>query len=66
MSVFKERYVVDESGNRMAVILDMPDYRKVLEQIKELESIRAYDNAKGSGDQAIPFEQAEEEIERDR
>lgn len=34
--------------------------------IEELESIRAYDDAIASGDEAIPFEQAVEEIRRDR
>ena len=34
--------------------------------MEELESIRAYDAAKSSGDEAIPFDQAVREIERDR
>jgi hypothetical protein len=34
--------------------------------VEELESIRAYDDAKTSGDEAIPFEQAIEEIRRRR
>jgi len=57
----KERYVVDEKGNRVGVLLDLEDYQKLLE---ELESIRAYDAAKSSGNKAIPFEQAVEEIEK--
>jgi len=60
----KERYVVDEKGNRVGVLLDLEDYQKLLEELEELESIRAYDAAKSSGDKAIPFEQAVEEIER--
>jgi len=34
-----------------------------LEDLEEIESIRAYDAAKESGDEAIPFEQALREIE---
>ena len=64
MRLKKERYVVDEKGNRMGVLLDLEDYRKLLEALEELESIRAYDDAKASGDEAIPFEQAVAEIER--
>jgi len=63
---FKERYVVDEKGNRVGVLLDMEDYCKLLEELEELESIRAYDAAKASGDEVIPFEQAVAEIERNR
>ena len=55
---FKERFLVDQDGNRVGVLLDINDYRKLLEQLEELEAIRAYDAAKASGDEAIPFEQA--------
>ena len=63
MSVNKEMYVVDESGNRTAVLLDVTRYLELLEAQEELESIRAYDAAKSSGDEAIPFSQAVREIE---
>lgn len=64
MGKFQENYVIDEKGNRIGVILDIDNYRKLLEEIEELESIRAYDAAKASGDESIPFEQAVSEIER--
>jgi len=35
------------------------------EEVEELESIRGYDAAKASGDEAIPFEQTIRERERD-
>ena len=63
MSVNKEQFVVDESGNRTAVLLDIERYFELLEAQEELESIRAFDEAKASGDEAIPFSQAMEEIE---
>jgi hypothetical protein len=66
MAKFKENYVVDEQGNPIGVVLDIADYRKLLEELEELESIRAYDAAKASGDEAIPFEQAVAEIEQNR
>lgn len=62
----KERYVVDDQGNRISVVLDIADYHELLEELEELESIRAYDAAKASGDQAVGFEQAVAEIESDR
>ena len=66
MTTFKERYVTDENGNRVAVLLDMEDYRKLLEDLEILESIRAYNAAKACGDRPIPFEDAIAEIERER
>jgi PHD/YefM family antitoxin component YafN of YafNO toxin-antitoxin module len=62
----KERYVVDERGNRVAVLLDLDEYRKLLEELEEMESIKAYDAAKTSDDEAIPFEQAVAEIEQNQ
>ena len=66
MPTINEGYVVDEKGDRVGVILPMGEYRKLLEELEELESIRAYDAAKNSGDEVIPFEEAVREIERDR
>ncbi len=60
------RFVTNEQGEKVSVLLDMEEYRKMLEELEELESIRAYDAAKASGDSTIPFHQATEEIERSR
>jgi len=66
MSANKELFVVDESGNRTAVLLDVARYLELLEAQEELEAIRAYDEAKASADEAVPFAQAVEEIEGTR
>ena len=66
MTTPKERYVVDESGKRIEVILAIKDYEKLLEELEELDSIRAYDAAKASGDETLPIHQAIDEIERER
>ncbi|MBI5475145.1 MAG: hypothetical protein HY964_00225 [Ignavibacteriales bacterium] len=61
-----ERYVVDQSGNRVSVVLDIADYKKLMQELEELEEIRAYDAAKISGSDVIPFEDAVSQIERNR
>ncbi len=66
MITIRKRYVVDENGTRISVLLSIEDYQRLLEELEELESIRAYDVAKASGDEVIPFEQAVAEIERNR
>jgi len=67
MSVdLKERYVVDETGNRVAVLIDIDEYQKILQALEELESINAYDEAKASDDEIISFDQALQEIENSR
>lgn len=60
------KYIVDEKGNRVGVVLDIDEYRDLLTQLEELDSIRAFDAAKASEQDAIPFEQAIREIEQQR
>ncbi len=52
------RYVVDDKGKAVSVLLDIKAYRKMLAELEELETIRAYDVAKASGDETVPFEKA--------
>ncbi len=58
MATLGARYIVDEQGNRVAVVLDIEVYRQILEELEELEAIRAYDEAKASGETPIPLEDA--------
>ena len=66
MMAAKEQYVIDANGIRTAVLIDVEYYQKLLNALEEIESIRAYDEAKESGDETIPFEQAVREIENQR
>ena len=66
MPKLKEKFIVDEKGKPVGVILDMREYRSLTSAYEELESIRAYDLAKSSGDEVIPFGEALEEVERGR
>ncbi len=59
----KERYLTDESGERLAVVLSLEEYERLQEAQEELKAIQAFYTAKASGDEAIPFEQAVAEIE---
>ena len=60
------RFVTDNEGNRVAVIVDLAFYDELLEAFEELEDIRAYDEAKEEDSETIPFEQAMREIEQAR
>ena len=64
--MMSERFVVDEKGNRVGVLLGWEDYRRLLEAWEELESIRAFDEALAPPDEIISFEQAVAEIETHR
>jgi hypothetical protein len=51
-----EEYVVDEAGNRKAVLIPISEWNRVIELLEELEDIRAYDEAKKDPSKPIPFE----------
>jgi len=58
-------FVVDEDKRTKAVILPVSEWNKLMNDIEELEDIRAYDNAKAESKESIPFEQAVREIGED-
>ncbi len=64
------RYLPDENGKPIGVVLDIEEYERLREIEDEMEDIRRYDEAmaarqRGESD-AIPWEQAKREIERER
>ena len=58
------RFVVDENGARVAVVLEMREYEKILQDMEELEAMRAFDSAIADPGEAVPFSQAVREIEQ--
>lgn len=63
MITVPEEYLVDEAGNRKAVVLPLAAWRRIIEELEELDDIRAYDAAKAEPSQPIPFAQAMREIQ---
>ncbi len=59
-----ERFVTDQRGGRLAVIVDLKTYKRLLEKVEELEEIRAYDAAKASKEKPVPYDQARMRILR--
>lgn len=62
MIQFHEQYLVDEEGNRKAVVVPISSWQQILEALDELDDIRAYDEAKREPSNPVPFEQALSEI----
>ena len=60
------RFLVNDKGRKEGVLIDIKHYEKILDELEELESIRAYDRAKASGDEILPFEKAVKELEREK
>jgi hypothetical protein len=54
--MYKENYLVDDHGKRIAVMLPIKEYDKIKEALEELEDIKAYDLAKN--EPIIPLKEA--------
>jgi hypothetical protein len=60
------QFLTNEKGEKVAVVIGIKEYEKLLEELEDLEDIRAYDEAMASGETPVPFEQAIAEIKRSR
>jgi hypothetical protein len=60
------QYVLNGRGKKVAVILTVGQYKRLLDKAEELWAIKAYDDAKASGETAIPFEEAMARIRRNK
>ena len=47
---------VTKRGDQITIVLGAKEYEKLLEDLDELDSIRAYDAAKRSQETPVPFE----------
>jgi len=42
------RYIVDENGKRMGVILSVEEYERLIEALEDLDDVRLYEEAKAA------------------
>ena len=56
METVHPQYVVDENQQRKAVLLPLAEWERIIEELEELDDIRAYDEAKAGSQEAVPFE----------
>lgn len=57
------KFLKDKKGQKVSVVLGIKEYEKLMDDLEELEAIRAYDAARASGETPIPYEQVLAKIE---
>jgi len=62
----KTQFVTDGHGKKVAVILSVKDYEKIMDDLDELECIKAYDNAKARKQEFVPAADVFKAIEQKR
>jgi len=60
------QFVTDNHGNKIAIILPIKEYNKMVDDLEELEDIKTYDAAKKSEQEFVVAEEAFKEIEKTR
>ncbi len=66
MSTIEQQFIKDSKGQKIGILLPIDKYNRMLEKLEELNDIKAFDEAKSSNDEIIPFDQAVKEIEEKR
>ncbi len=66
MGALRQQFIEDKEGQRIAVLMPIDQYNKMLDQLEEIDDIKAYDAAKSGDEEIIPFDQAVNEIEAKR
>jgi hypothetical protein len=62
----KPQFVTDDHGKKLAVILPINDYNRMMNELDELGDIKLYDAKKKSDQKFIDAEQAFKEIDKKR
>lgn len=62
----KNQFVTNDNGQKVAVILPLKDYEKMMEELDEYACIKAYDKAKARKQEFIPAAEVFKAIEEKR
>lgn len=62
----RTQFITDDHGKKLAVILPIKEYNKMVDDLEELEDIRLYDAAKKGKQEFIDAEEAFRAIEKKR
>ncbi len=63
MLTINPKYITDQVGNKISVILSLKEFETMMEMLEDLEDVRLYDQVKSSGDPTIPIDEAFEMID---
>ncbi len=62
----KNQFITDDNGQKVAVILPLKEYEKMLDDLDEYACIRAYDKVKSRKQEYVPASDVFESIEKKR
>lgn len=60
------QFIIDNNGNKLAAILPIKEYNKIINNLEELEDIKLYDKARKYNEGSLPIDEAFNLIEEER
>lgn len=60
------QFVTTDAGKKVAVILPIKEYEKMLEELDDLEDIRLFDSAKKQSSGRVPIKEAFKKLDAKR
>lgn len=66
MRAIHPKYITDDTGKKLSVVLSIEEYSALLDELDELDDIRRYDAAKAADEPSLPLEEAFSLIEASR
>lgn len=58
MLTLNPKYITDDKGKKISVILPLKDFKAILDELDELDDIKLYDKAKKSNEPSVPIDDA--------
>ena len=60
----RKDYLIDEKGEKKAVVVPFSEWHKIKEALEELDDIRAYDKSKSQPSEPVSFNEAIKKIRK--
>ena len=62
MAKVREKYLIDDKGKKTAVVLDVREYRRLMERLENLEDALDLDEARRASTGSRPYEEVRSEL----
>jgi hypothetical protein len=60
------QYITDKKGKKIAVVISIEDYKKILDELEAAQDVKLYDKAKNIAEESMVAEEAFKIIEKER
>ncbi|REG82810.1 hypothetical protein [Algoriphagus antarcticus] len=66
MLTINPKYITDQAGNKISVVISVPELEYMMEKLEEIEDVLLYDKVKQSDEPSIPIDEALDRLESNR